>query len=137
MGNMKLIESDTYVLDNVNPKGHKTGDCVVRALVGTLGISYEDAIRRCAEKAIKYCFGITSKNVYARVLADFGYEKQKQPRKENGGKYLVRELISLVESKHPVFVDMANHCTCIKDGKIHDTWDCGGKSVSNYFIKVR
>lgn len=30
---------------NVNPKHRKTGDCSTRALVGTLGISYEEALK--------------------------------------------------------------------------------------------
>ena len=42
-----------YVKNNVNPKGRRTGDCAVRALVGTLGISYEEAIDKCAYYAKK------------------------------------------------------------------------------------
>ena len=29
---------------NVNPKGRKTGDCSTRALVGCLGLKYDDVL---------------------------------------------------------------------------------------------
>ena len=48
---------------NVNPKGHKTGDCAIRALVSTLDISYEQAIDECAYWAKKKCYGINSMDI--------------------------------------------------------------------------
>ena len=123
---------------NVNPKNHKTGDCAVRALVGTLGISYDEAIDRCAYWAKKKCYGITCKETVALVLKEFGYIKMKQPRKANGKKYLVREMDEILTEKQMqegVLVTVANHHTCIVNGVIQDIWDCGYSCVGNYYVK--
>ena len=116
-----------YVEKNVNPKHRKTGDCSTRALVGTLGISYEDAIRLQAEAAIKYCYGITDKEVMESVLRKFGFVKMKQPRKANNTKYRVGELDQLLTDKQMqegVLVTVAGHHTCITNGYLQDIWDC-------------
>jgi len=123
---------------NVNPKGRKTGDCSTRALVGTLNIEYEEALELQCEVAKKTCYGITDKEVMEGVLEKFGYVKMKQPRKANGKKYLVRELDELLTKRQlqeGVFVTIANHHTCIKDGVIQDLWDCGKKTVGNYYVR--
>lgn len=123
---------------NVNPKGHKTGDCSTRALVGTLGISYEEAINLQAKWAIKKCYGLTAKQTMELVLKEFGYVKMKQPRHSDGSKYMVGELdeiIPWVQREHGVLVTVANHHTCIIGDCIQDTWDCRFKRVGNYYIK--
>ena len=127
-----------YKYVNVNPKGRKTGDCSTRALVGVLGITYEEALKLQCEEAIKSCYGITDKQVMERVLKKFGFIKMKQPRKSNGKKYTVGELYEILTSKQleeGVFVTIANHHTCIKHGYLQDIWDCRYKSVGNYYVK--
>jgi len=127
-----------YVELNVNPKGRRTGDCSTRALVGTLGISYETAILEQAQAAIDSCYGITDKQLMERVLKKYGYRKMKQPRKANGRKYTVGEMDQLLtkqQMEEGVFVTIANHHTCITSGVVQDIWDCRGKSVGNYYIK--
>lgn len=127
-------------LVNVNPKKRRTGDCSTRALVTTLDISYEEAIKLQAEVAIKTCYGITDKEVMEGVLKKFGYVKMKQPRKPNGKKYMVHELDELLtedEMEDGVLVTVANHHTCIKYGVVVDTWDCRRKTVGNYYVKVK
>lgn len=73
-----------YLENNVNPKGRKTGDCSTRALVGTLGITYEEALKLQCEASIRTCYGITDKQVMEYILKKFGYIKMKQPKKLMG-----------------------------------------------------
>ena len=123
---------------NVNPKHRKTGDCSTRALVGTLDIPYEEALRLQCEEAIKHCYGITCKQTIERVLKKFGYVKMKQPRKADNTKYLVSELdqiLTPVQMYEGVLVTVSNHHTCIKGGYIQDIWDCGGYTVGNYYVR--
>lgn len=123
---------------NVNPKGRKTGDCSTRALVGTLGIPYETALLEQVEEALKCYYDVTSKQIIERVLNRHGYVKIKQPRKENGKKYMVCELDELLTSKQlaeGVLVTIANHHTCITAGMVQDIWDCRYKTVGNYYVK--
>lgn len=61
---------------NVNPKKRKTGDCSTRALVGTLGISYDEALKLQFEESLKCYYAPTSKQVMERVLKRFGYVKR-------------------------------------------------------------
>ena len=123
---------------NVNPKGRKTGDCSTRALVGVLGITYEQALKMQCQEAIKSCYGITDKQVMERVLKRYGYVKMKQPRKEDGKKYTVGELDEILtdkQIKEGVLVTIARHHTCIKNGCVQDIWDCRSKTVGNYYVK--
>lgn len=129
-----------YVETNVNPKHRKTGDCGVRALVGTLGISYEQAIDECAYWAKKKCYGITDKQIMELVLNQHGYTKMKQPRKWDNTKYLVKEMDEVVTKRQlqeGVFITVANHHTCIKNGVLQDIWNCGNMCVGNYYVKRR
>lgn len=123
---------------NRNPKNHKTGDCTTRALAGALGMEWKEVLTEQFSIAIKYCYGVTDKKVIDRLLENHGYVKMKQPRKYDNTKYLVKELDQILtkdQMKEGVFVRVANHDTCIKDGKIQDLWNCGDKSVGNYWIK--
>lgn len=127
-----------YREKNVNPKNRKTGDCSTRALVGVLNISYKEAIQLQAEAAIKTSYGITDKQVMEYVLKKFGYIKMKQPRKWDNTKYKVNEMDEVLTEKQMregVLVTVANHHTCIVDGEIQDIWNCGYKTVGNYYIK--
>lgn len=130
----------SYLEKNVNPKNRKTGDCSTRALVGTLGISYEEALKLQIEVSLKTYYDPTSKQVIEKVLEKFGYVKMKQPKHNDGSKYLVKELDKILTKKQlneGVLVTVANHHTCITNGAIQDIWNCGNKCVGNYYIKLK
>lgn len=127
-----------YLEKNVNPKNRKTGDCSTRALVSVLKISYEEALKLQCEESLKCYYDPTSKQVMERVLAKFGYVKMKQPRHNDGTKYLVKELDRLLTPKelhNGVLVTVAHHHTAIVDSNIVDIWNCGTKTVGNYYVK--
>ena len=127
-----------YREKNVNPKKRRTGDCSTRALVGTLGISYEEALKLQMKWSLKTYYDPTSKQVMEKVLQEFGYVKMKQPRKADGKKYTVAELDEIIPAdirNKGVLVTVANHHTCIIGMCVQDIWDCRYKSVGNYYIK--
>ena len=130
----------TYTEFNNNPKRRKTGDCSTRALANILNISYEQALKEQCEVAIKYCYGITDKQTIDYVMKKYGWEKQKQPRKLNNTKYKVNEMDEVLttdEMKNGALVLIANHWTIVRDYMIEDIWNCGSKSVGNYWIKKK
>ena len=130
----------SYNKFNVNPKGHKTGDCAVRAIVGTTGMTYEEAIDRCAYWAKKKCYGITDKQTVELVLKECGWVKMKQPRRWDGTKYTVGEMDEILTHQQMlegVLITVANHHTCITGGVVQDIWDCRKKSVGNYYVKEK
>ena len=127
-----------YGEKNVNPKKRRTGDCSTRALVGTLGISYEEALKLQMKWSLKTYYDPTSKQVMEKVLQEFGYVKMKQPRKADGKKYTVAELDEIIPAdirNKGVLVTVARHHTCIIGMCVQDIWDCRYKSVGNYYIK--
>lgn len=127
-----------YREKNVNPKKRRTDDCSTRALVGTLGISYEEALKLQMKWSLKTYYDPTSKQVMEKVLQEFGYVKMKQPRKADGKKYTVAELDEIIPAdirNKGVLVTVAGHHTCIIGMCVQDIWDCRYKSVGNYYIK--
>lgn len=127
-----------YKEKNVNPKNRKTGDCSTRALVSVLGISYQECLKLQMEESLKCFYDPTSKQVMERVLAKFGYVKMKQPRKDDNSKYEVRELDRIIDPHTRslgVLVTVANHHTAVVGDNIIDIWNCGRKSVGNYYVK--
>lgn len=124
---------------NVNPKKIKTGDCSTRALVGTLGISYDEALKLQCEESLKCYYDITSKQVMESILNKFGYVKMPQPRKPNGKKYRVGEMDKILTEKQlleGVLISVPKHYTVIKNNQVEDTWDCRTYVVGNYYVKV-
>ena len=93
-----------YVNENVNPKHRKTGDCVTRALSKLLGISWEEALQKQCEYAIKSKYGPTTKQIEELVLAEYGFVKIKQPKKADGTKYNVGDINKLVGDKDAFIV---------------------------------
>ena len=73
-------------------------------------------------------------------MQKYGWKKQKQPRKLNNTKYKVYEMdevLSSDEMEDGALVLIANHWTVVRDYQIEDIWNCGKKSVGNYWIKDR
>lgn len=123
---------------NLNPKNRRTGDCSTRAIANLLGISWEEALKLQYEKSLKTKYDMSSREITELVLADFGYVKSKQPRKPNGLKYKIRELDSIIYHKaleEGIIVNCANHYTVVRGSYIEDTWDCGGKTAGNFYVK--
>lgn len=128
----------TYLEKNVNPKNRKTGDCSTRALVSVLGISYDECLKLQTEESLKCYYDPTSKQVMERILAKFGYKKMKQPKHLDGTKYLVKELDQLENIKtrmNGILVTVAHHHTAVVGNDIIDIWNCGNKTIGNYYVK--
>lgn len=119
---------------NVNPKGRRTGDCVVRALTVALNKSYEEVFDRLVAIAKQSCYTPNDKHTYEKLLAEEGFAKAKQPRKADNTKYTVSE-IRLLTNRRKVVISVANHLTVVSDGVLVDTWNCSRKTIGNYYYK--
>lgn len=127
-----------YTYYNANPKNRKTGDCSTRALVGVLGITYEQALREQMEESLRCYYDPTSKQVMERVLKRYGWIKMPQPKKADGTKYTVAELDKVVSTRsleNGVLVTVANHHLAVKGDSVLDTWDSRRKCIGNYYIR--
>ena len=124
--------------ENINPKGWKTGDCVVRAIAGATGLSWQTVYYNLCSIGEKKCRMPNDKKTYEQYLKDKGWIKQKMPvwydAFGNRNRYTVKELID----EYPnciMIISMASHLTYAENGTLVDTWNCGSKSVGNYWIK--
>lgn len=119
---------------NVNPKGRKTSDCVIRALATGTGLDYWEVLDGLVEISKKSGYCLLDKKVYEEFLRQQGFYKKPQPRKLDNTKYLVGEIRQLTKRER-VIVSMANHLTAVIGDDLIDIWDCRRKTIGNYFIK--
>lgn len=119
---------------NLNPKERKTGDCVVRAIAYATHKSWDDVYKGLCDIGFKMKRMPNEKQVYEKYLEEVGWLKFKQPRKLDFTKYTIDEFCKQFP-KDVYIVSMANHLTTVADREIIDTWDCGHKSVGNYWKK--
>jgi len=130
----KPKETPTYVFDTSSKyTNQRSSDCVIRAISLATGKSWHEVFDGLCEIARPLYRVPNEKIVYEKYMEQLGYTKKLMPTKDNGTKYTVREFCKVMKS-HTLMVAVANHCTCIKDGKVHDIWDCGGKCVLNYWV---
>ena len=120
---------------NANPKGKKTSDCVTRALASVLDCDWQDALLLQYQTASKTGWAMNDKRTEDKILKQYGYVKQKQPKKADGSKYTLRELDKLTDVySYPVYVTVQGHATCVLTGIVYDTWDCRDYVIRNYWI---
>lgn len=117
---------------NVNPKGRKAGDCVIRALSTSSGMRWQSVYEQLGGLGLRLCRMPNEKQTYEKWLNIMQYTKHKQPRREDGTKYTVQELIDELWVRDAV-ITVANHMTVVEDGVLIDTWDCSQKTVCNYW----
>lgn len=137
---------------NVNPKGIKATDCVIRALAYAMDKSWDEVYKDLCDLGMKMKRMPNEQRVYEKYLEQQGWEKHRQPRaydyldgnKDTMSKYTVNEFAEMMSGenrclgKGKIIITVANHMTCIEVNdkwqyEIVDTWDCGYKCVSNYW----
>lgn len=120
---------------NNNPKGKKTGDCVIRALAQATGKPYLEVYKELFEISCKKGYMINDRRCYEKFLEQNGFVKYKQPKKWDGTKYTIGEIDELVGEDDIVIVKCAGHLTCVYDLYLYDTWDCRDYCIGNFYIK--
>ena len=125
-----------YAKMNSNPLKNKSVDCVVRAISTATEKTWDEVYKTLCDIGFEMKDMPNSKPVYEKYLSKIGWSKQKMPKKKDGTKYIVNELDK--NFKRPLIIQVANHLTCVnKDDELVDTWDCGKKSVYNYYTKEK
>lgn len=126
---------------NVNPKGLKTGDCVVRAISYATNKEWDEVYRDLCVLGVSMKRMPNEKQVYEKYLEKCGWVKHKQPKNICNTKYTVKDFLDEYMPAGTIFIiSVANHLTCARyDGmeeySLIDTWDCSFKCVGNYWTK--
>lgn len=123
-----------YTQLNVNPKGKKTCDCVIRSITKASGKDYYQVYQDLYDISVKTGYMLNEKRCEDKLLEKYGFIKVKQPRKANGLKYTIGELDEL-ERKGTFVIRCAGHLTVVVDDTLYDIWDCRRKTIGNYYIK--
>ena len=128
-------------------KSEKVGDCVCRAIAIANEMDYKevyDLINEYAKKErINKKSGSRSssrngvaKTTTRKILNDLGWKWIPTMSIGSGCK------VHLKEEELPkgtIILALSKHLTCVKDGVIHDTYDCsrdGNRCVYGYYIKA-
>lgn len=147
----KIPENRAYFeYKNVNPKGNRCDDCVIRTLSEAMNKSWDDVFNDLIEYSKKYKLMSNDTKIYSKYLKDNGWIKTKQLRKWDNKKYTGIELCKELQDGHEFHLDTGHiinynntiichighgHITTIKNGKIIDSWDPSYSCVGVMWIK--
>lgn len=116
-----------FKLVNKNPKKRKAGDCAIRAICNAEDKNWLEVFDALVEIARRECFAPTDMNVINEYLKNYSTVSVMYDDKHGKKRrYKVEELDNLPKGSY--IVRVAGHMTCVKNGVIEDTWDCGYKS---------
>jgi hypothetical protein len=115
----------TYL--NVNPKGKRTGDCVIRATALALGVEWECASDMLYEQARECACEMSCLGCYSQLFEMLGFCKHNAAGKS----------VQEVANEHPdntVIIRCKGHLTCAIKSRVHDIWDCSREIADCYWI---
>lgn len=120
---------------NLNPKGKKCGDCVVRAIALFTGKSWHKIYDDLCMLGYKECMMPNDQALYQKYLKKIGCIQFKQPKHSDGTKYTLQEFVDdyLPEGNTKYLVKLAHHLTVVSSGVIYDTWNCSYKTVGKWW----
>lgn len=110
---------------NVNPSGAKTDDCINRAISLASGLDYYDVQEKLVLTSKLFGCDRLTRDCYSNLLEKvFNYI----PVYCKG--MTVDEFC--LEYPYGIYlVRMKSHITCVIDGVINDTWNCGSEFATN------
>lgn len=142
---IRKIPQDTeyFRFHNANPKGHRAGDCVYRAIATSTGKTWDEVLDGLVEVAHKYKYPVDVPECYGRYLESLGYSKMKQPRKPDNTKYTGEEFCKyLIRNRLYSGYDIVahiggHHIVAIDRAQVVDTWNSTDGTIGNYWIRRR
>ena len=75
----KIPDNGTFHFSNLNPKGQRAGDCVIRAISAFMRWDWERTYRELAERGIKAGYIVNDDENYQSFLAEKGLRNTNNP----------------------------------------------------------
>jgi hypothetical protein len=116
-----------FVLENLNPRNRKTGDCVIRAIAKAESKSWVEVFDSLSVIARELYSTTGQTDVISKYLKN--YKKIDVKYVDSLGNKKRYTVADVCEFKGTYIVSVASHLTCVKDGVLYDTWNCGRKSA--------
>lgn len=125
-----------YIKENMNPKGWKAGDCVIRACAKATGKSWDETYQELFNIGFKKKRLPNDDHVFEKFLFDNGFEYRGQMKDSYGNKMTVEELANYYkDGNYILVVHTRKHLTCIMFGDIIDSWNTSYQIAGYYYIK--
>lgn len=120
---------------NANPKGRKTGDCLIRAFSLASGKTWEETLTDLYQIALDIKASPTESETCAKYADQLGFKSGKAEIVRHH-----RPTVASFAKSHPIgtfVLRLAHHVVTVKDGVYYDIWDCGAKSVYKYWEVIK
>lgn len=120
-----------YFYYNANPKGIRTGDCVIRAISYFLGMSWGHTLHSMVDWGEEHGLALFHyRSFYNLYLKDKGYKKKPVPVKG----WTVNDFCEKHAEYDKVYMlQCPRHVTIVFHKTVIDTWDCSHLEVSGYW----
>lgn len=130
-----------YIKENVNPKGWKCGDCVVRACAKATNKSWDDTYNALYEIGFKKKRMLNDDCVYCKFLEDNGFTYTNAYRDGYNKMVDVHTLAEYLndqcgDTHYVAVVHTRKHLTCIVDGDIYDSWNTSYETAGWYYLQM-
>lgn len=143
----EVASHDCFRFTHQNPAGNYIGDCVIRGLASSMGITWHETVDGLIKCTNYSRIIINTTEVFSKFLADNGYVKHKQLRlngrcmkgtafcEEMSRNYQHGERIFAFSGRSHVVAVMPT----LENGKynyyIEDTWDSSGRTIGEYWVE--
>ena len=130
---MVVITMGNFMRENVNPKGNRVGDCVVRALAKATDKTWDDVFRELCEIAFEQKQMPNAEAVWKEYAKANGFVYRPLPKVQSGEKRprVAKFVEGLGEGTY--LLRVSKHLAMAKDGRYYDSWDCGNRSLYGYW----
>jgi hypothetical protein len=122
-----------YIFTNLNPKGLKIGDCVVRAISAALNQPWERTYVELCVEGFEFANLPNANEVWGSYLRRKGFTRFAIPN-TCPDCYTFGDFVA-EHTTGTYIVATGSHVACVKDGKLLDNWDSSNEVVAYYFSK--
>ena len=123
---------------NPNPRGIRTGDCVIRALCKALDKDWYEVYDEVSAIGRQHCMPFNDHDLIPILMQEFGFNRVRISALKKGEKSITPEKFV---KEHPVgtyILSMEHHIVCVQDGKY---WDISpgvaAKRIYSYWEKIK
>lgn len=121
-----------YYQPNKKDLKDKYGDCVIRALTKVMNKEWLEVFDEIHPISREMQVPFNCKPCYEEYLKQNGFEYTGISNKK-GSKRPTVEGFALAHKKGTYYLNVANHCVAVVDGKYYDTWDSGTCCLYGYW----
>ena len=115
---------------NPNPSSLKVGDCTVRAIAKTFGITWQDALIRLTNEALRLNDMPSANRVWGEYLRKNGFRRHIIPD-TCPDCYTIEDFVE-DHPKGQYVVATGSHVVAVENGAYYDSWD-SGKEIPVYY----